>query len=157
LKALPLDEFIALAQPHLQTVEGFDAMLQAEPGYTRAAIELARDRIYTLSDIAAGAQSFFTDNYSVDEAGAAKHLTDVSRPRLAQLRERLAALDEWTHENIDAALRALATDLAIKPAELIHPSRMAVSGRTVGPSVFHLLEALGRDRVLRRLERAATG
>lgn len=155
LKALPVDEFILMARPYLETVPGFTETLAAEPDYARNAIELARERIHGLADVAAGAQPFFTDDYSIDEAGAAKHLTEVSKPRLAALRERLAALTEWTHENIDATLRALAAELGIKPAELIHPSRMAVSGRTVGPSVFHLLEALGRDRVLRRLERAA--
>jgi glutamyl-tRNA synthetase len=143
-----------MAAPYLQEVEGYAQTLQQEPEYARAAIELARERIHALPDIATGAEPFFTDNYSVDETGAAKHLTETSRPRLAALRERLAAMPAWTHENIDAALRALAAELGAKPAELIHPARMAVSGRTVGPSVFHLLESLGRDRVLRRLERA---
>ena len=155
LKALPIDEFIELVRPYLDKVDGFEAALQAQPEYATMAVELARERIHGVADITAGAEPFFTDDYSIDEAGAAKHLTDVSRPRLAALRERLAGLTEWTHENIDAALRALAGELGIKPAELIHPSRMAVSGRTVGPSVFHLLEALGRERVLRRLERAS--
>lgn len=154
LKALPIDEFIALAQPYLAAVPGFTETMTTEPEYARNSVELARERIHGLADVAVGAQPFFTDDYSIDEAGATKHLTEVSLPRLAKLRESLAGLTEWTHESIDAALRALATELEIKPAELIHPSRMAVSGRTVGPSVFHLLEALGRDRVLRRLDRA---
>ena len=70
---------------------------------------------------------------------------------MQQFAARLAALSEWTVESIEAALRSLAEELAIKPAELIHPTRMAVSGRTVGPSIFHLLEILGRERVLKRL------
>jgi glutamyl-tRNA synthetase len=68
------------------------------------------------------------------------------------LKTRLEASPEWNHDNIEAAIRGLAEDEDVKPAAIIHPARFAVSGRTVGPSVFELLEALGRERVLRRLE-----
>jgi glutamyl/glutaminyl-tRNA synthetase len=113
---------------------------------------MARERIHALPDISSGAKYFFTDDFDLDPTGVAKHLTEISLPRLSQLRERLAELPEWTTENIEGAIRTLATDLNIKPAELVHPTRMAVSGRTVGPSLWELLEVLGRERVLRRLE-----
>jgi len=67
------------------------------------------------------------------------------------LNSRLEALPEWNHENIESAIYGLAEDESMKPAAIIHPVRYAVSGRTVGPLVFELLEALGRERVLRRL------
>lgn len=150
LKAMPMAEFIALAHPYL-TAAGPD--LDTADPYTHRALDMARERIHGLADISDAATYFFSDDYSVDATGAAKHLTEVSQPRLAQLRQRFEALTEWNHDSIEGAIRALAGDLAIKPAELIHPVRMAVSGRTVGPSVFELLAALGRERVLRRLGR----
>ena len=156
LKALPIDEFLELAKPYLETIPNFAELARDEPDYVRNAVELARERVHGLNEIGIAAHSFFADDYPLDEIGKAKHLTEVSRPRLAKLREKLEQIPAWTHENIDVALRELASELEIKPAELIHPARMAVSGRTVGPSVFHLLEALGRERVLRRLERAAS-
>jgi glutamyl-tRNA synthetase len=152
LKAMPIKEFIKLARPYLQDIPGYNE----DDEYTYCAINMARERIHGIEDIRASAIYFFSDEYDLDETGASKHLTDVSLPRLQQLRERLAALPEWNHDNIEAAIRALATDLSIKPAELIHPSRMAVSGRTVGPSVFELLEVLGRERVLSRFDRAVS-
>ncbi len=162
LKAMPLNQFIELVKPQLPPFEMDD--------YAKNAIEAARERVRTNvsweeitgddgkmqklahfdTDFGRAANYFFTDDYGVDEAGA-KHLTDVSRPRLAQFAARLEALPDWTVEAIEGTLRGLAEELGIKPAELIHPSRMAVSGRTVGPSIFHLLEILGRERVLRRL------
>ncbi len=166
LKAMPLDEFIELVKPQLPPF--------AVDDYAKTAIEAARERIRTNviweevtnekgkvekiptdfdTDFARAAAYFFTDDFFVEEQGAAKHLTEVARERLSQLRARLEALSEWTVEAIEGALRGLADDLGIKPAELIHPSRMAVSGRTVGPSIFHLLEILGRERVLGRLQR----
>jgi len=150
LKALPLERFIELAQPYLS-----DFLPDPIDDYTRRALELSRERIHQLPDIEAAARPFFRDDFDLDAAAAAKHLTPAAAPRLAQLHGRLAALETWDHDGIEAAIRALATDLGIKPAELIHPSRLAVSGRGVGPSLFDLLAALGRDRVLRRLQKTA--
>jgi len=45
--------------------------------------------------------------------------------------------------------------MGVKTGELIHPCRVAVSGKSAGPSLYHMLEVLGRDRVLARLRRAA--
>ena len=148
LKAMPIDQFIEMARPQL-----VEFPLDDSHEYSCRAIDMARQRIHNVSDIRDAVAPFFTDDYAVDEAGAARHLTEVSLPRLRQLRERLEALPEWNHDNIEGAIRKLAQELQIKPAELIHPSRMAVSGRTVGPSVFELLETLGRERVLTRLSR----
>ena len=73
---------------------------------------------------------------------------------LEKLHGRYAGLGEWTHPTLDAALRALAQESGVKAAALIHPCRVAVSGKAGGPSLFHLLEVLGRDRVLNRLSTA---
>jgi glutamyl-tRNA synthetase len=50
-------------------------------------------------------------------------------------------------------LKALAGTLGVKPAEFIHPARVAVSGRSVGPSLYHMMEVLGADRVRARMRR----
>ncbi len=149
LKSLPIEEFLELARPHL---EG----LLPEPidDYTRRALSLARERIHKLADIRAGTLPFFSDDFPLDEAGAAKHLTPEGRARLSKLHHKLSALQTWDHDAIEAAIRELAEAQVIKPALLIHPARLAVSGQTVGPSVFELLEALGRERVLKRLATA---
>jgi len=167
LRSLPIAEFAELAKLHLPPFELDE--------YALRSLDLARERVRTVAeshdivnaegkketvvkittDISGPTAYFLTDDFTPDEAGAAKHLNDISLPRLRQLRERLAAMPEWNHDAIEQALRSLAEDLKIKPAELIHPARMAVSGRTVGPSIFELLDVLGRERVLRRLLRTA--
>jgi glutamyl/glutaminyl-tRNA synthetase len=147
LKAMPVEEFMELARPFLKDIPVGD------DEYSKQALNLARERIHNISDIKDAATYFFSDDYALDETGAAKHLTEVSTPRLRQLRERFATLPEWNHDAVEGAIRSLAEELSIKPAELIHPSRMAVSGRTVGPSVFELLAVLGRERVLGRLQK----
>jgi glutamyl/glutaminyl-tRNA synthetase len=76
--------------------------------------------------------------------------------RLRQLTQRYSALKVWSVELLEAELKGIALDLGCKTGELIHPTRLAVSGRSVGPSLYHMLEVLGRDRVLTRLEKTVT-
>jgi len=151
LKQMPIGQFIELARPFLSEIN-----LEDDIEYSKAALDMARERIHNISEIGSAATYFFRDDYTLDEAGKTKHLTDVSLPRLKQLHEKFAALPEWNHDSVESAIRGLATELGIKPAELIHPSRMAVSGRTVGPSVFELLALLGRERVLRRFDQTVS-
>jgi len=82
---------------------------------------------------------------------SAKHYTPEAKVLLDKLKTRLEALPEWNHDNIESVIRRLAEDENVKPAAIIHPARYTVSGRTVGPSLFELLEVLGSKRVLRRL------
>ena len=69
------------------------------------------------------------------------------------LRDEFGKIDNWTVEQIESALKALAQKLGCKTGDLVHPARVAVSGRTVGPSLYHMLEVMGKERVLARFER----
>ena len=114
---------------------------------------MARERIQNLPDIARTASYFFTDDFAVDAAGQSKHLTPENLANTARLRDKFAALEVWDAAQIEAQVRALGEELGVKVALLVHPTRMLVSGQTVGPSLWELLEFLGRERVLRRMAR----
>ena len=151
LKAMPIEEFILLAAPYLEHVEDD---LNENPEYGRDAIALARERIQSLGDIARTATYFFTDDFPVDEAGKTKHLTPENLANAAKLRTKFEALSEWKASEIEGAVRSLSEELGVKVAALVHPTRMLVSGQTVGPSLWELLEFLGRERTVRRMARS---
>jgi len=65
------------------------------------------------------------------------------------------ASETWTAASIEATLKATAASLGCKNGELIHPTRIAVSGRAVGPSLYHMLEVLGKERAVARMRSAA--
>ncbi|MGE3311474.1 MAG: glutamate--tRNA ligase, partial [Limisphaerales bacterium] len=89
-----------------------------------------------------------------DPDARAKALVPGARALLSKLRERYAALPEFTAAALESALKQLATDLGVKAGPLVQPCRVACTGRSVGPSLYHLLEILGQARVLTRLDRA---
>jgi len=55
---------------------------------------------------------------------------------------------------LEISLKETAKQLGVKAGALVHPARLACTGKTAGPSLYHLLEVLGRERVLQRLDRA---
>jgi glutamyl-tRNA synthetase len=68
--------------------------------------------------------------------------------------ECLEQIEDWSSENVEAGLRKLSDEKEVNPAKLIHPVRLALSGTGAGPSLFHLMDVLGKETCIRRLKRA---
>ncbi len=122
--------------------------------YVAHVCELMKERLTTLPDIVGFAGYFFSDNFTYEEKGL-KWLTDPSASELfKRLIEKFQTAD-WAENNIEDIVRKTGAELGREGGAVIHPVRVACTGRTVGPSLFAALEALGRERVLKRLMRAA--
>ncbi|MBS0579532.1 MAG: glutamate--tRNA ligase [Proteobacteria bacterium] len=113
-----------------------------------------RERAKTLKEMAQSSRFLFVDSIEVDPQAAAKHLNPEGLGRLGQVRERLAALSEWTAPAINAALNELATQLAVGLGKIAQPLRVAVAGVAVSPPIDVTLGLLGRERTLLRLDSA---
>ena len=127
-----------------------------DPAYFRAALAIVKEKIKLGRELPEWMAYFFNDEFSFDEAAAKKVFTPEGRANVAKLREKLGALDEkgFTSAALEAEFKSLAAATGQKVGAFIHPARLATSGRPVGPSLYHLLEVLGKPRVLARLERA---
>ena len=73
---------------------------------------------------------------------------------LSQGKERLAQVQDFTVENTEKAYRDLIEELNIKGGQIIHPTRLALTGRTAGPGLFDVMALLGKERCLKRLLKA---
>ena len=73
--------------------------------------------------------------------------------RLGALGAALSGLDDWTHAAIETRLKETAAALGVKTGELVHPARVSVSGRSVGPGLYEMFEVLGKARTLARFEK----
>lgn len=150
IRALALDRFIDLARPFL----GVTASSIEEP-YVRAVLGLVKEKLKLLKELPSWTIYFFSDDYpfdpeSVKKSCSAPHTSE----RLRKLANKFAAASSWDAASLETALKALASEMGVKAGELIHPCRVAVSGKSAGPSLYHMLEVLGRDRVQVRLHRA---
>lgn len=129
-----------------------------DPNWLNEVIELYKSRAETIEDLCRQTQGLFTDAVPFDPEAVEKRLkASGAAEALSAFAERLELLSEWTPEAIESACRQLAEARGVKAAELIHPARVAVTGRSVGPSLFHVLAVAGKERVIPRLRRAAEG
>jgi glutamyl-tRNA synthetase len=154
-KRLPLDRFVSQVRPHL---EGAGLPVSQYPeDYVKAALALCQEKIKTVAEIVPFAGFFFQEEIALPPEALAADFSPENQPRLARLREAFAAPGPFDAKTLEANLKAVAAAGGVKAGTLVHPTRLACSGKTIGPSLYHLLEVLGRERVLRRLDRALAG
>ncbi len=135
--------------------EGLDVS-SLEPSRLDRTIDLLKPRARTLADIVTQARPFLAPQIEYDPTAVAKYLSDPALgPHLEAWCDRLAVVEPFAAAALEAALRALAEARGIKAATLIHATRVAVTGQSVSPSLFDVLELMGRDRVLARLRGTA--
>jgi glutamyl-tRNA synthetase len=123
-----------------------------------AAIALLQPRARSLKDFAGAFRGYFSDAYEYDTAAVAKFLSDEqTRALVAELGERYGKLDEFSEATTEQLLRSFAEEKGVKAGGLINGSRVALTGQGVAPSLFAVMGALGKDRVVQRLKAAAAG
>jgi len=152
MRALEADRFYELCV-HTFAKAGIDTNRFAL-SYVKAALDTCRGKLKTFAELPGYAGFYFTDEFPCDLEAAAKDFTPEGQDRLRRLREAFAALPEFTALHLEACLKNLAGNIGVKVGALVHPTRLACTGKTIGPSLYHLLEVLGRSKVLERIDRA---
>ncbi len=151
IRQLPVDDLTARLLPHLAAAgvqANRETMLKITPHI--------QERLKTLPDAAEWVDFFFVDDLpDYDPAGLIPKKADAITALTAlQKAAVILASTEFSHEAMDAALRAAAAELGLKVGQMFQPIRVAVAGKMVAPPLFETLEILGRDTVLKRIKLA---
>ena len=144
LRALPAGEYADILITYLRE-QGYDWDEQG----LRAAVPLVQEKIAKLGEFPDFAGFLFHDV----EPDSALLDPDV----LTAAHETLAAVEPFTAEPIEAALKELCDRLGLKPRQAFQPIRVALTGSKVSPGLYESLELLGREESLVRIRRAAEG
>jgi glutamyl-tRNA synthetase len=150
---LPFEKLIRYLKPeYIKAGLWRDSLEKEESEWFRFLIDVYRPRAKVLQDFPKLSRIFLIDHVEYDQAAAEKFLKDDTvRGYLKTLSDRLAALPEFIHESLEAAVRTLAEELGIKPAILMNASRVALTGQAVAPGLFDVMMLLGRDKAVTRL------
>jgi len=125
-------------------------------GWLVRLVDLLKVRARNLDDLAAMAEPYLSDPVDYEPDSVAKHWAKepaTVAERIARLRGRLDSIP-WERGALDEATRSVAEVLEISAGKLIHPVRVAVTGRQHSPGIFDVLVLLGKERTLARLDRA---
>ncbi|MFA5118773.1 MAG: glutamate--tRNA ligase [Candidatus Omnitrophota bacterium] len=119
--------------------------------YVVSLVKLFQGRLTTISDFADWADFFFVREPVIDPAAQEKFLSKDLSKEFGLFIKRLESLEVYDIANIEAGFRAMAKELDLEPKVLIHPIRVALTGKTIGPGLFEVIYYLGIERVKARL------
>jgi glutamyl/glutaminyl-tRNA synthetase len=146
------ERFCELARQALERA-GID-LSKFPADYVSAALETCKGKVRIFSELPTYCGFYFKDDFEFNPEGVAKHFISENKPRLLAVRDAFAALETFAAADLETALKATAAQLEVKVGALVHPTRLAVTGSNAGPSLYHLLEVLGKEKVLARIDRA---
>ncbi|HUI91873.1 MAG TPA: glutamate--tRNA ligase [Chitinivibrionales bacterium] len=122
--------------------------------YLLSVINLLKVRSKRLTELVDNSTYFFKDPETYEEKAAKKYFTPQSAAVLTSLVDKLVPAEPFSKDALDALYHKFAADSGTQIGELVHPSRLAISGASFGPGLFEMMETLGKDVVLRRMKRA---
>src|SRR5690606_8950036 len=158
MQRVPLDTKLDMALPYLQKAGWVsDSVPSDMKERVRRIVEAAGDRIVVAGDVLQYREFFVGDGeFDYDEKAFEKRLVqDAAAPGLLRrLAERLRGLEEVNAASLEAAIKQFVADEGVKLSVLVHPLRVAITGKAVGFGLFETMDILGRDACLARIERA---
>ena len=154
IRALPLEEFASWTIPFLKKADVI-AGSDDEIALVMKALPLIQERIVKLDEAPALLKFLFVKNFAVDPEAAPKIADSAAKDILKRSLKDLESLDSWSHESIEAALRAsLIEELGLKPRIAFTALRIATTGSTISPPLFESMELLGKQACLDRITSA---
>ncbi|MBD3264382.1 MAG: glutamate--tRNA ligase [Candidatus Omnitrophica bacterium] len=149
IRKISLEEFSDLIYNYLK--EKACLSESADREYVKKVAEVFQTRIFKLSDLIEWSGFCFRDSIEYAEDTKKILSTDLS-PQIKLLIERIKAIGDFEAGVIEKEFRRLAGDLGLKAKVLVHPVRVALTGRRIGPGLFETMELLGKQKVIARLE-----
>ncbi len=149
LRTMPVDELLPYVQKELACA-GLDGPYDAD--WLHHTVDVIRSRFFTLA-ISSRVRAYFSDDFRIEPDALEKLDKPGARALLRELAERLAAASEFSEQSVEAELRKLAEERGVKAGLPINAARAALTGQSVGPSVFAVFALIGRDRTIERLSK----
>jgi glutamyl-tRNA synthetase len=128
--------------------------MELDSEWLKKLVKILTERSHTLVEMKTAALPFITEDITLDEKARAKHLTPDVVPLLAELAERLRSVDPFTHMEVEKVFSFLVVEKAIKLGKLAQPVRVALTGGTVSPGIFDVIEVMGKEKTLKRIASA---
>ncbi|MEO6325344.1 MAG: glutamate--tRNA ligase [Thermoanaerobaculia bacterium] len=143
LQALDQERLYALLQPL--------GLPDRDRTFLDCALVLNRSRSRTLVELAHGLRIYGDDPTEFDPAATQKLVTPELLPKLAAFADRIETLPEFTHATLEEAARAFAAEQSLSLGKVAQPVRLAITGTTISPPLFDVMEVLGKETSVRRI------
>lgn len=154
IRTMPLAELLPMVKAELRSGKLWrEEYAEDESAWFEKAVDLIRQRFFTLKDFSSQGRAYFSEDFDFDEEAVRKNI--LKEPKLKELllllADRLETVEPLSAAQAEAALRAFSDEAGVKAGLLINASRTMLTGQAVGPSMFEVFEIIGRERSVMRL------
>jgi glutamyl-tRNA synthetase len=153
MKTAP-EELADLVMPFLLKENIVEEGRSPDKEWLAKAIITLQERSKTLIELAESLRYYISEDIEYHEKAKAKFLTEKSLPYLTELKESLKALDIFAISEIEKVFHSIAEKHGIKLGNIAQPVRVAMTGKTESPGIFEVLEIAGKEKTLKRLDKA---
>lgn len=150
IKSLDTEELTDLIQDFFVNKNFFPSNI--ERGYLKKVANLFQGRIFKLSDLSEWARFCFYEDFVYSEDTEDILKKDLSS-EIQVLIEKLNLIEDFSKETVEKSFRTVLEVLGLKMRDLVHPVRIALTGKRIGPGLFETMEVLGKKKVVQRLDR----
>lgn len=146
------EEILIMLKEHIQKTEYADKSL--DDNFLLSIIEAMKERVSFIHEFVDNCKYFYEPPKEYEQKAIEKNWKPETPQQLQKLRDSFTLLGNPTKEDYENALTKVAAKLNVGKGKLIHPLRLSVSGQSTGPGIFDLLFILGKDEVIKRIDKA---
>ncbi len=125
-----------------------------DKGWLSKAINTQKERSKTLIELAHSLRYYISEDVEYNEKAKIKFLNEKSLPYLIELKNSLVSISDFSALEIENVFVSIIEKHGIKLGNLAQPVRVAITGKTESPGIFEVLEIIGKEKTLKRLEKA---
>lgn len=155
IKAMDVGALTSLVKPFLQEKGYLDE--NSDEKRLENIVKLYQNRVDSLAGYVDWTEYLFRDAFAMDTEAKEQYLKDNRSKEFMLLAQRLEGLADYNVKSTEEAFRDVVNELGIKSGDLVHPVRVALTGKSVGPSLFEMMTVLGKDKTVKRLRETFSG
>jgi len=150
----PTERLVELVIPFLEKEGLISKENMPDRAWLTKAVESYKQRAKTLQEFAISMRYYFTEDVEFDEKARNKFLTEKYLPYLKDIKEGIENMKEFSEEALERLFHDVVERHQTKLRHVAQPVRVALTGSTASPGIFEVVEIIGREKTLRRLQRA---
>jgi glutamyl-tRNA synthetase len=154
IKNSPSEKLVELVMPFLIKEKVIHEGQALDKEWLSKAIATLKERSRTLVELAHSLRFYIAEDIEYNEKAKSKFLNEKSLPYLIDVREAFTRLDNFIAPEIEKVLVTLVEKHNTKLGNLAQPVRVAITGKAESPGIFEVLEIVGKEKTLRRLDKA---
>ncbi len=153
IKLTPEEKLFELVKPFLIKDGYLSENDSVDIEWASKAIKSLKERCRTLKELANAMRYYLLEYVEIEPKAKEKYINSETIPLLKEITERLATLEEFTQHNIEKVFMDFVNEKGYKLGAVAQPVRVVITGSTVSPGIYEVLEIVGKEKTLKRLRR----